>query len=107
MLKPESENNIQRINLVIDSNHLTMLIPRDEEPLFRRAGSFISGRLEGYRHKYPNESTIPANGYLMMTAVDAAYHYHRLKAEKNQEALHRKVEELNESIEDFLLRYHR
>ncbi|WP_147277701.1 cell division protein ZapA [Porphyromonas macacae] len=93
----------QRINLIIDANHLTLYVPREEEQTFRQAGTYVNERIQGYKTKYPNSKLLPAGCYLLMSAVDAAYYYLKSAKKADSQPVHDKITVLNRTIEDFLL----
>lgn len=96
-----TDQDKQRITLMVDPLRLALRVPRSQEPDYRKASEELNRTLRIYRSKYPNTSEVPAEGYLAMAAIDVAVRFqqtHQALAERH-ERLAPRLRALNDTLE--------
>ena len=94
----------QRITLYVDPMRLSLRVPRSQEQLYREAGDELSSTLRSYRHKYPNTSEVPSEGYLAMAAIDLAVRHQQIQQDLAMriQNLAPRLHQLNDALDDLI-----
>lgn len=101
----ETGNVMQNITLMLDGAMLKVRVPIKDEALYRKAASRINLRIDRYRSAFPHSEHLPPKGYLMMAALDSAFHLQRLRQEYDHKPIDERIDKLNRSIELVLDKY--
>lgn len=87
--------NKQHINLHLDAHTVSLDVPLDQEPNYRRAAELLNKRYQYYLKLRPNAS---AEQLWMYTALEVAVALQSDVREKSLEPVEKEVKELNEEI---------
>ncbi len=90
-----------KIRVTIADRSYQLNVKRDEEEIYRDAAKAIEERLNVYRQKYSIEEEYDKTA-LSMIAFDFAFHYYKLKKEKDMEPMIDKLKELNQELAEYL-----
>ena len=87
--------NKQHINLHLDAHTVSLDVPLDQEPNYRRAAELLNKRYQYYLKLRPNAS---AEQLWMYTALEVAVALQSDVREKSLKPVEKEVKELNEEI---------
>jgi cell division protein ZapA len=93
------DDNIMRINLLVDNEKYPLNIPRDQEEYYREAAKQINYKLNRYRSRFPK---FDSNKHWAMTAVELAYEVVRLQDSTDVEPYKDKLKELTDLMEKYI-----
>jgi len=85
----------QHITLQLDAHHVSMNIPREQEPAYREAAELLNKRFQHYLHMLPNAT---AEQLWLYTALEMAVSLRSDAREKSLEPVEKALKELNEQI---------
>ena len=85
----------QHITLQLDAHHVSMVVPREQEPAYREAAELLNQRFQHYLHHLPSAS---AEQLWMYTALEMAVSLRSDAREKSLEPVEKAVKLLNEEI---------
>ena len=88
-------NDKQHITLQLDAHHVSMVIPREQEPAYREAAELLNKRYQHYLHHLPNAS---AEQLWLYTALEMAVSLRSDAREKSLEPVEKELKELNKLI---------
>ena len=88
-------NDKQHITLQLDAHHVSMVIPREQEPAYREAAELLNKRFQHYLHHLPNAS---AEQLWLYTALEMAVSLHSDARVKSLEPVEKELKELNKLI---------
>ena len=93
------DDNIMRINLLVDNEKYPLNIPRDQEEYYREAAKQINYKLNRYRSRFPK---FDSNKHWAMTAVELSYEVVRLQDSTDVEPYKDKLKELTDLMEKYI-----
>lgn len=93
------------ITLNIQGSRLRLVIPRNDEALYRQAADRLNYRIMRYRESYPNVAQLPLGGHLLLAAVDSAYYLVQERKHADRAPINDRLHKLNAELEAFLQRY--
>ena len=93
------ENEILKINLLIDNDNYPMKIRREDEIFYREAAKQINYKLNRYRTLYPMMND---NRHWAMTALELAFECASLKSATDVKPYQGKLQELTSLIEKYI-----
>ena len=85
----------QHITLQLDAHHVSMVIPREQEPAYREAAELLNKRFQHYLHHLPNAS---AEQLWLYTALEMAVSLQSDARVKSLEPVEKELKELNKLI---------
>lgn len=85
----------QHITLQLDAHHVSMVIPREQEPAYREAAELLNQRFQHYLHHLPNAS---AEQLWLYTALEMAVSLRSDAREKSLEPVEKALKQLNEQV---------
>ena len=89
----------QHINLQIGAHNVSLDVPREAEPLYRKAAVTLNERYQYYQRRMLKAS---AEQLWLYVALELAVNLHADPTEKSVKAIHAKLEVLNQLIENCL-----
>ena len=89
----------QHITLQLDAHHVSMVVPREQEPAYRDAAELLNQRFQHYLHHLPTAS---AEQLWMYTALEMAVSLQSDAREKSLAPVEKALKQLNEEIKNKL-----
>lgn len=87
--------NLQNITLRLVSHTVALSVPRDQEPIYRKAAERINEAYKKYSNRYSN---LPVEQIWVYVALEMAVNFQSDVRDKNIQPILEKIKELNELI---------
>ena len=90
-----ANTDTQHINLQLDAHHVSLMVPRETEPVYREAAVWLNTRYKKFLQLRPTAS---AEQLWMYTALEAAVQLNADIREKSLVPVEKELNELNQEI---------
>lgn len=94
-----ADEELMKINLLIDRQKYPLKIRREDEQLYRDAAKLIDKTLNKYRSRMPD---LEANNYWAMAALELAYVCTSLNGKNDTKPFQEKIEELTKELDNYI-----
>ncbi len=93
------ENDLQHITLLLDTHRVSLNVPRDKEPVFRRAAQAVNKSYGAYQKSMPKAKEDFLWAYV---ALQMACNLYNDAREKNLQPIDQQIRQLNELVQQSL-----
>lgn len=89
------ENKLLNINLRIDCHEVRLQVPRDEEPIYRKAALILNKTYQKYLNRYPQ---LPIEKLWVYSALEIAVELQRDVRDKDMAPIVDRLQQLNQYL---------